>query len=71
MKKKLKRYGNTLIISFSKEDQEVYGLVEGDVMDLGDMLIQKQKRVSSQKPHPHNKQKSASTKLNKTGGNTK
>jgi len=43
MKKKLKKYGNSLVISFSKEEVETYGLVEGDTIDLDDMLIQKTK----------------------------
>lgn len=40
MRKKIKRYGNSLVIVFSKEDCETYGLGEGDVVDISDMLIQ-------------------------------
>ena len=41
MKKKIKKYGCGLVINFTKEDQEAYGLVAGDIIDIGDMLIQK------------------------------
>lgn len=41
MKKRLKKYGNTLIINFTKEEQELYGLIEGDVINLDDMVVQK------------------------------
>ena len=34
MKKKLKKYGNTLVLSFTKEEQEIYKLKEGDVIEL-------------------------------------
>jgi len=41
MKKKLKKYGNSLVISFSKEEREIFGLVEGDTIEIDDMLFQK------------------------------
>ena len=34
MKKKLKKWGNSLVIVFSKEDCEVYKLKEGDVIKV-------------------------------------
>ena len=40
MKKKIKKWGNSLVITFDPEDISIYGLVEGDVIDLGDMLIE-------------------------------
>ena len=41
MKKKLKKIGSDgLMIYFTKEEIEMYELVEGDVIDLDDMLIQ-------------------------------
>jgi hypothetical protein len=50
MKKKLKKIGSDgLMIYFSKEEQEIYGLVEGDVIEIDDMLIQKQKSKGGQK----------------------
>jgi hypothetical protein len=41
MKKALKRWGNNLVLVFTKEEEEIYGLVEKDIIDLDDMLIQK------------------------------
>ncbi len=41
MKKKIKKWGNSLVVVFDKEDIELHGLVEGDWVDLRDMLIQK------------------------------
>lgn len=43
MKKKIKKYGNGLVIHFTKDEIELYGLVEGDVIDLDDMIVQQQK----------------------------
>ena len=43
MQKKLKKYGNSLVITFSKEEQDIYGLVEGDTIELDEMLMQKEK----------------------------
>lgn len=45
MKKKLKKIGSDgLMIYFTKEEIEMYGLVEGDIVDLDDMLVQKVKK---------------------------
>lgn len=41
MKKVVKRWGNSLVIVFTKEDEESYKLTEGDVIELEDMFIQK------------------------------
>ena len=38
MKKRIKKYGNSLVIVFTKEDIDLYGLVEGDIIDIDDML---------------------------------
>lgn len=46
MRKTLKRWGNNLVIVFTKEEEEMYGLVEKDIINLDDMLIQKRKKVS-------------------------
>jgi hypothetical protein len=41
MRKKLKKAGSDgLMIYFTKEEIEMYGLVEGDVLDLDDMIVQ-------------------------------
>jgi len=34
MKKKLKKWGNNLVVVFTQEDEEVYKLKVGDVIDL-------------------------------------
>ena len=39
MKKKVKRYGDTLVISFTKEEQEIHKLRKGTIVDLSDMVI--------------------------------
>ena len=44
MNKRVKRWGNSLVIVFTKEDEDLYGIVEGDVLELNDMLVQKTKR---------------------------
>jgi hypothetical protein len=41
MKKKLKIWGKGLAIYFDKEDIAIFGLVEGDVIDIDDMVVQK------------------------------
>lgn len=41
MKKIVKKYGDTLIISFTKDEARVYDIKEGDVLDLDDILTQK------------------------------
>ena len=46
MKKRLKKYGNALIINFTAEDQRIYGLVEGDIIDIGDMVFEKEEEVN-------------------------
>jgi len=44
MKKRIKKWGDSLVIVFTKEDCELYGLVEGDVIDLDDMLIKQNEK---------------------------
>ena len=40
MEKKIQKYGGSLIIRFNKDEVERYGLVEGDFVDIGDMVVQ-------------------------------
>lgn len=49
MKKKLKKWGTGLGLYFNKEDQDIYGLVEGGVIDIDDMLVQKIKKKVKKK----------------------
>ena len=39
MKKQIKKYGDTLVISFNKEEQRIYKLKEGTIIDIGDMVV--------------------------------
>jgi hypothetical protein len=41
MKKQIKRWGKSLIISFDEEEQEIYNLKEGTIIDLRDMVVVK------------------------------
>jgi len=41
MKKILKKWGNSLVITFSKEEVSINELNEGDILDLDDMIIEK------------------------------
>jgi|AntAceMinimDraft_18_1070375.scaffolds.fasta_scaffold20314_3 antitoxin component of MazEF toxin-antitoxin module len=44
MRKKIKKWGNSLVIVFTKEEQEIFGLVEGDIINLEEMIFQKVKK---------------------------
>ena len=33
-----------MVVVFTKEECELYGLVEGDTIDLDDMIVQEQRR---------------------------
>lgn len=65
MKKRVKKYGNSLIITFDAEDQAIYGIVEGDVIDIGDMIIQKKEEKK------HDKNISGSIEGKDSGGDNK
>jgi hypothetical protein len=43
MKKLLKRWGNNLVIVFTKEEEQTFGMVPGDPIDIDDDLFLKQK----------------------------
>lgn len=34
MEKRIKRYGNSLVIILDKGDQDIYSLKEGDIVDI-------------------------------------
>lgn len=44
MKKLVKYYGNTLHINFTKQEQIVYDIKEGDVIDLSDLVVLRKTR---------------------------
>ena len=39
MKKLVKKWSDSLIITFDKEDQKIHDIEEGDVVDLSDMVV--------------------------------
>lgn len=43
MKKIVKNYGNTLVIVFDKEDQNIYGIEEGDFVEISDLVVIKKR----------------------------
>ncbi len=49
MRKKIKKWGDSLVIVFTKEDCDLYGLVEGDIIELDDMLVQHTKKSKKSK----------------------
>ena len=44
MKKVIKKWGDSLVILLDKEDVEVYGLVAGDIVNIGDDWLPQKKR---------------------------
>lgn len=44
MKKIIKKWGNSLVIRFSPDDVSMFGLREGDVVDIADMFVMEKKR---------------------------
>lgn len=49
MRKQIKRYGNSDVIVFTKEDMSSYGLKTNDVIDLGDIVKVLPNEISSKK----------------------
>ncbi len=39
MKKLVKKWSDSLIITFDKEDQKIHNIEEGDVVDLSEMIV--------------------------------
>ena len=39
MKKRIKTWGSSLVIVFTKDDIDLYGIKEGDVINMDDLLI--------------------------------
>lgn len=42
-RKKLKKWGNSLVMVMTKEDIDLYGFVEGDIVDISDMFLEQVK----------------------------
>jgi len=49
MKKILKKWGDSLVIVFDKEDREIYKLNPGDVIDIGMIRLMKQEKDNATK----------------------
>lgn len=47
MKKILKKWGNSFVLVFTKEDMEAYKFKEGDIIDLSDMVVKKKEGVKN------------------------
>lgn len=50
MKKKIQKWGNSLVLLISSQEAEVYGLKEGDIIEIDDMLWEKlpKKRIKKE-----------------------
>ncbi|MBD3262951.1 hypothetical protein GF374_01055 [Candidatus Woesearchaeota archaeon] len=46
MKKLVKKYGDATIINFTKEDKQIYGFDEGDILELIQVKIHKKKNIN-------------------------
>lgn len=44
MKKIVKKYGSSLVIVLSTEDSKIYGFEEGDILELEDIVVIKEKK---------------------------
>jgi len=41
MKKKVRKWGNTFVITFSPDECELWGIDEGSIINLEDMMVEK------------------------------
>ena len=39
MKKRIKKWGDSLVIVFTKEDIDLYGIKEDDIIDIGELNV--------------------------------
>jgi len=39
MIKTLKRWGNNLVVVFTKEEEQMFGMIENDKLDLSDLFL--------------------------------
>ena len=49
IKKIVKKYGDSLIVSFTSEEQKIYGIEVGDILEISDMIIIKKSKRKSKK----------------------
>lgn len=51
MKRRIKKWGDSLVIVFTKEDCEIYDIKLGDILDLSDMRIETRKKIKISRSH--------------------
>lgn len=39
MKKLVRKYGSSLVITFNNEEQKIYNIKEGDFIDIEDIIV--------------------------------
>jgi putative protein kinase ArgK-like GTPase of G3E family len=47
MKKVIKKYGNSLVIVFTKEEADIYHIKQGDIIDITDIVVIKSRRLKN------------------------
>ncbi len=45
MKKVVKKYGDAFVIRLTKEEREIYGIKEGSIVDLTDLVVLSDREV--------------------------
>ena len=56
MIKRIKRWGNNLVIVFTAEDEKIYGMQEGDIIEIDDMIWEsKMNKVKKARPQKKKK----------------
>lgn len=50
MQKRIKKWGNSLVLIITSQEADVYGLKEGDIIEIDDMLWEKlpKKRIKKE-----------------------
>ncbi len=43
MTKIVRKYGNSLVITFGRQDKEIFGIEEGDIVEISDIVVLKKK----------------------------
>ena len=49
MKKIIKKYGNMVMITFTRDDRKIYELDEGDTIEISDMVVLKKRTKGGKK----------------------
>lgn len=48
MRKQVKKWGKNLVISFDKEDQDVYSIYEGSIIAFEPVIINKETQIKKE-----------------------